>query len=421
MNRLTKIAPDQLNGPRSYFTDIDRMYANSGGESELRKLKLQLITKEKVIVAASSLFSKTWSDLIHTNPDIKEAFEVGAIVPALRHDLVDLSQAVADYGEKGVDFDFLDTFSEVVEWDPNITAAWYEEFFLKGVTREDSVLYRAAALSKKDVDHIVSCLQEKDQDSLSQKHFSRPDVEKAIAVLDEDKRQKVRDYSDLIYGLAGAKAVNSDGHFPQSELLSGNSFAFNSELSSDSIFWDIYVGAVVSSLGAAVRLQPNRLDNLTFSDILLIRDRFLDADFITLYDDLVVSAKSAVCVNNPDAIVFNAQEISSIARELREILKDKVAREFGSGGTKNAENALWQIASTVALVSTPPVGLAMGIVSSLKSIPEMTALFSPKLASDMETKLGHVRDFVNTRIGWSATQKKVLLDGYKELVTYGLV
>jgi hypothetical protein len=54
--KITNNLPDTLSGPRSFFTDIDPTDPNYDKRDAITKLKLQLLTKERIVVAASSLF-----------------------------------------------------------------------------------------------------------------------------------------------------------------------------------------------------------------------------------------------------------------------------------------------------------------------------------------------------------------------------
>ena len=46
-----------LMGPRSFFTDLDPKDSKYNQQTVELKLKLQLLTKEKIVIAASSLFT----------------------------------------------------------------------------------------------------------------------------------------------------------------------------------------------------------------------------------------------------------------------------------------------------------------------------------------------------------------------------
>ena len=57
MKQTKSIDPKKLSGPRSFFTDIDPRDPDYQEKEIERKLKLQLLTKDRIVIAASSLFS----------------------------------------------------------------------------------------------------------------------------------------------------------------------------------------------------------------------------------------------------------------------------------------------------------------------------------------------------------------------------
>ncbi|HBG79020.1 MAG TPA: hypothetical protein DDW84_09335 [Phycisphaerales bacterium] len=65
------------------------------------------------------------------------------------------------------------------------------------------------------------------------------------------------------------------------------------------------------------------------------------------------------------------------------------------------------------------MGMIIGTLSALQSIPEITALVSEPLSEAIKRRYEWVRNFVNCKIGWSKEQKKSLLNGYQELLSYG--
>ena len=84
------------------------------------------------------------------------------------------------------------------------------------------------------------------------------------------------------------------------------------------------------------------------------------------------------------------------------------------------ENALWQVANILSLVVSPVAGLIVGVLSALKSIPEITAPMSSALTDAIKIRMEWMRRFINNRIVWSESQRKSFLDAYRELAMYGL-
>jgi len=83
-NQIKEIMPDLMTGPRSYFTDIDPLVPESNDINAIRKLKLQLLTKEKIVVAASSLFHDVWYNILKNDEGLIVYLRNGIIIPAIR-------------------------------------------------------------------------------------------------------------------------------------------------------------------------------------------------------------------------------------------------------------------------------------------------------------------------------------------------
>jgi len=102
-SKIVNINPESLTGPRSFFTDIDPTDQNYDKHDAIRKLKLQLLTtKERIIIAASSLFHDIGLDIFMQHPDLVEALEKGFIVPAIRTEFDSVEAfflSKKDYGE----------------------------------------------------------------------------------------------------------------------------------------------------------------------------------------------------------------------------------------------------------------------------------------------------------------------------------
>ena len=85
-NNLVEINANDLTGPRSSFTDIDPKDTDYQEDFVRIKLKLQLLTKEKIIIAASSLFHDIGDHLFAGDKGLIAALENGIIIPAIRNE-----------------------------------------------------------------------------------------------------------------------------------------------------------------------------------------------------------------------------------------------------------------------------------------------------------------------------------------------
>ncbi len=93
------IFPNTLKGPRSFFTDLDPKDPYYSENEVKRRLKLQILTKDKIIIPASSLFHDIGYQLLVGNmkdEGLVDCLERGIIIPAIRNQF----SSVAEFFEK---------------------------------------------------------------------------------------------------------------------------------------------------------------------------------------------------------------------------------------------------------------------------------------------------------------------------------
>jgi len=422
MPSLIKIQPNELSGPRSFFTDIDINDNNYDAQESLRKLKLQLLTKEKIVVPASSMFKDIWLQLFKENKGLIPAIEEGIIIPAIRDQFETVEDffSTKDYGIDNKEF-YMEHVTHSVPWNLEENSSWFFKHFTKSLSDKESVLRTKGNLSKDHANEILLKLNFLvENEDLGAQFLQRKHIGQVASSYDTTTQAFLSNYANLIYRLSGSRVVNSEGHFPQSNLTALNIVGNDQILSDENLFWDIYAETVFSYLGSSIRMTPERLDNLEFSDILSIRKTFFDLGFSQDYDNLVKSVKSQLEIKDPDKLILHMHEISSVAKKLKEEFEQKVKSELSIKDTSESENALWQVANVVSLLASPSIGLAIGTLSVLKSIPEITAPISPALSKSFEQRINWLKNFVNEKVGWSETRRKSFLDAYKELAIYGL-
>lgn len=422
VKKIEKILPDLMTRPRSYFTDIDPLIPDSNNIDAIRKLKLQLLTKEKLVVAASSLFHDIWYEILKNDQGLIDSLRKGIIIPAIRSSFNGISGFFTEkkYPDDNRKF-FIENVSYYVPWKLEDNANWFKTKYMEALSNSESILLKVTSLST----NKASTLRDKlalsiENEKIGHQFLQRKHIEQAAKIVSPDKEDLLIDYANLIYRISGSIVVNSEGHFPQSNLTKLSTVGNEKLLKDETIFWDIYAEAVFTLLGTAIRITPERLDNLTFKDILKIRNAFFDIGFTGDYDALLKTVKDSVEINDPDKLILHANEIATLAIELRDSFSEKVKSELSFKDQKVKENSLWQIASGISILANPIVGAAVGIISTLKSLPEITVSFSKSLSINLEERYQWMNNFINTRIGWSKNQKKSFLEAYQILAQYGL-
>ncbi len=158
--KIVNINPDSLSGPRSFFTDIDPADQNYDKHDAIRKLKLQLLTKERIVIAASSLFHDIRFEIFMQHPDLVEALEKGFIVPAIRTEFDSVEaffQSKKDYSERSKAF-FIQHAPYSVPWDLQENSNWFKVQFLKALSDPNSVLRKKGGIGEKEASDIAAHL-----------------------------------------------------------------------------------------------------------------------------------------------------------------------------------------------------------------------------------------------------------------------
>lgn len=421
-NQIKEIMPDLMTGPRSYFTDIDPLVPESNDINAIRKLKLQLLTKEKIVVAASSLFHDVWYEFLKNDEGLIISLRNGIIIPAIRSSFNGIEGFFTEkkYPENNRDF-FIENVSHYIPWKLEDNANWFKTKFMEALSNSGSILRQVTSLSTNKAETLINQLTLLiEGEDVGQQFLQRKHIEQAAKMVIPDKEDILIDYANLIYRISGSIVVNSEGHFPQSNLTRLSAVGNEKLLRDENIFWDIYAEAVFTLLGTAIRITPERLDNLTFQDIHKIRKAFFDIGFTGDYDSLLKTVKDTVDIKDPDKLILHANEIATLAIALRDSFSERVKSELSYKDHTVQEESLWQIASGISILTNPIAGAVVGIISTLKSLPEITVPFSKRLSVSLEERYQWMHNFINSKIGWNKNQKKSFLEAYKILVQYGL-
>lgn len=424
-NGIIQIEPCDLQGPRSYFTDLDPNDINYRENTVKLKLKLQLLTKGKIIVAASSLFHDIGYELFSKDSGLTLALEKGLILPAIRNQYsgpVDFFDQRKDLYSNKSKLYFSKHAKFSVPWDLKQNSTWFKTTFYGHLRDDSSVLREKINFSSEMANDFINQIDQEIMNSSNKDKFlQRKYISKVGKLYGEHIHLYLDNYANLIYRISGSRVVNSEGHFPQSNLTKLGVAGSEKILTEENVFWDIYIETVISYLNSVLRLTPERLEQLSVEDILKIREFFFDIKFAEDYDALISLAKSDIEIQDPQKIILKQSEIQNAASKLRETFRERVQEEIKLKDlSNNIENSLWQIANVLSLFSMPQIGLIIGSLSGLKSIPEITAPFSKSLTNSINARLDWIRSFINSKIGWSRDEKKTLIEGYKKLLSYGI-
>ncbi len=411
-----------LEGPRSFFTDLDPRDKSTCRLSALRSLKLQLLTKRWVVIGASSLFHSEWSEIIRNNEGLIDALNQGVIIPAIRYDYENIAgffDAKSGYSDSDKGF-FVDNTSKFMVWDIDSNSSWFADRVFDALNRNNSVLRKNILLNDSGAIEVKEYLLELLLNEDTNRYLRRDHLIKATNKYGSILGDSLNDYGNLVYRMSGARTVDSEGHFPQSNVTNINISGIDNVLSDDSIFWDVYAEAVFSNLNSAVKISEQRLDSLSFIDVLTIRKKLLTIGFCDGYDSLLKGVKESVDVDDPEKLILHAEEIAGIALKLKNEFTIQLQEDRKWFDSKERVGSMWQMANGLSLLGGPVTGTLMGLVSTLGALPEITAPFSPELSNQISNRITWIEKFINTKTGWSKSHRGAFLTAYKELVTHGL-
>lgn len=420
MNNSTPILPQKITTPSSYFTDIDPKDRNYNQRDVVRKLKLQLLTKQTIVIAASSLFHGVGFQLFSSDSGLTKCLQDGIILPAIRDEFEGINGFFDAKSPDGYSPDskcyFTSNTKHHVPWSLSKNTQWFQRVFFDNVMDRNSLFRLKAQISDGAASGVVASLNNYIESKPEGKRFlSRDDISLVASAKGGTISKYLSSFGHLIYRISGARIVNCEGHFPQSNLTNLGFAGNERQLADTRVFWELYIEAVISHITSAARLSKERIDSLSFEDILKVREGLFDVAFVKTFESIMKLAKEDVDIHDPNKLLMTQDEIYTISTRLATMLRERVGRELDVPNDNS--NKLLQLGSVVELFAG---GVVFGTVGALKAIPEITSWMSPRLAEAIRSRLKIARRIIESNTGWNPKQKKALISGYTLLLTYGL-
>ncbi len=338
------IDPTDLKIPRVYFTEFDSItYSQVKWIAEdveeikrnlERKVKLLGLIKGVVIIATSHFFeSKLAQEFIKENPIV---LEEGIILPALISKYKNFSDFLSAKREESKererylskDKDEINTLlansvNAVVKWDVDLTTKWFKQRLLQDLGNEKSVLrFNLSAVPLPVIGNVASCIRELESPSRGRIY----DIAKNSG--DKILWARLCDYTDFIYYLSGARAVNSEGVLPQENLIDFSITDLargKTKLSDYEIFYRIFLRIIKDKTQKFFPVEI--LDLLTFEDIVELRETLLHSGFVEKYNKLMEKTKERVEITDTEQLILSVDELSQFENELHLIFTDTVVTE----------------------------------------------------------------------------------------------
>jgi len=319
---MKKLNPNDLIGARTYFTGFDnKSYITNNKEEKLkilrRTLKVLLLTKNKIVFGASHLKNDLASEIIDEAPSI---FDRGLIVPALRNELEGNLSKVTN-GK--VDTSLFPTY---VGWDLIDNTKWFKERLYDGFKFDNSLLRNnIQATSKENIQEIIQIL---DNPQYLDRNLATKEI---TTLLDPKDIESFNKYQNLIYNVSGARVANCESSLDQENMMYDYSLSDIKNkkvfLSDVEIFHRMFVEQTLNIMHRNnAMFSTSFIDALSFDDILDLREKIDNSNFIEKYNQLI--NRSNELIEKKDFIDFySLEELLAISESLHLNFNSDIEKE----------------------------------------------------------------------------------------------
>lgn len=382
---LRRINPQELSGPRAYFTEWAFRAPHTADEDQaqhqqaMRRLKALLLTKTTIVFTASHLDSAVAQQILIENPIL---LDKGILKPALREGRSSIEEVTADPAMKS----FLkDRDITAVSWRQEQGESWFKERLCHELLDANSAICAAIRTSSPTfnarplVDELM-VTEQPIQDV----------VEHYAGLLESGGKTALQNFRALLYNMSGARVVQCESFLPQENLIDYDftSLKGRQKLSEEVVLIKVFVEQALKTLNRR-SIPIEVLDVLHINEILALREIIEDTGFMREYDNLVTCAISAATNCDPKTSIFHLEQIESSRAKLFENFTLTLEKEF-AGYIKSK-----RISASSSLMS-PGISLALGaggfvlpgigpIISSLLSLAKDGSGFAGAMASFINT------------------------------------
>jgi hypothetical protein len=350
---LIKHLPDNLIGPRTYFSLIDKNNIRQVKDwNEYKKeldqvLKILLLTKDSIVIAGSSLCNDMAFDYF-SDESKGTLFRKGIIKPAIRSQFSNFSEVFEDRIKNKkenlsneINKYFSENITEIVPWDLYDNSNWYKDQISKQVYNKNSILRN----NLKNIDNESEKLFVK----LITHEFK--EIEKTGNYFDRDKismiihnnftgvaNTAITQFLDLLYYISGSRVVNCENYVPQENLIyySHATMNYGNKIISDkSVFYNIVTQIILSDVYDNT-FPIDIIKNISFKDIVLLREsnKAKSKTFREKYEKCLKSAQNIQSAHDKDVLLLNLQELTSLSSEIQAEFRNSILNELSSFKSK---------------------------------------------------------------------------------------
>lgn len=382
---MKSVAPKELLPHRVFFTEFDRynsLYHWNNNKESIdqilqRKIKLLILTKGHLVVAASQLLESPFAhDLIIKHPNLLKS---GSLISSMKYGHTDTIDFLNDkrteqkkvknnpyHTAKAKDIaNIIDSSGTVVRWDISGISNWFRDRLVNDLNDSKSLL-------RVTLKHQNIILPNDLADSIkAQDILRRGSVEQLVKEYkNPNLKNIVLAYSDFIYYLSGARTTNSEGILPQENLVDfsiGDLLGSKTKLSDSEIFFKIFIDSVKAK--TSTYFPIDFLDSITIEDAIELRQIAISKNFINKYNIIQTKTKEALNISDPERLVLLMSELEQFESELHKEFSDTFDKELPTRIREEKKRAVGKVLHSVASLLIPgysPESYKEIIVSGLK-------------------------------------------------------
>lgn len=386
---LVKHIPDDLIGPRTYFSLIDKSNIKQVNDwNEYKKeldqvLKILLLTKDTIVVAGSSLCNdKAFDYFSDENKGI--LFEKGIIKPAIRSQFSSFSEVFEDRViskkenlSQDINNFFSEKITEIVPWNLHENSNWYKNQISEQVFDSNSILRsNLRNIDPNAEKHFVN-LMSKELKIAEQtgNHFDRDKVLMSIHKnFSGNANTAISQFLDLLYYISGSRVVNCENYVPQENLIyySHATMNFGKKIISDkSVFYNILTQIVLSDVYDNT-FPIDIIQNISFKEIISLREsnKTKSKAFREKYEKCIKCAQNIQSVNDKDTLMLNLQELTTLSGEIKFQFDNSIKKELSAFNSKvkisKGIDYVFEIASQLIGLFALPVSIISLIFNDAK-------------------------------------------------------
>ena len=368
---MKSVKPDELAIHRAFFTEFDRYGDPIQWRNEIerlaiaklfeRKLKLLILTKAHIVVAASQLLKSPFAhDILLSHPLLLES---GAIVSSMKlgHNSSaefleikreeDKNKPTSPYHSTRATevARLIDTQGTSVRWPLSSVSDWFRIRLTDDLADDHSLI--RLALRREGIIPPQSLIEGiRAQEGLSRKTVDKLTAETKIPRL----RDILRVYTDFIYYLSGARAIRSEGVLPQENLIDfslSELVGRKTPLSEYEIFFKLFIDIVKAKTSTI--FPVDFLDAITIEDSIELRNIAISKEFTQKYNTLQTKTKEALEISDPERLVLLLNELDAFETQLYAEFEAALDKELPTRIKEEKQRAVGKVMQAMASIFIP--------------------------------------------------------------------